>query len=63
MIAKVNGFALIGLSGVPIEVEVDVNNGLPAFDVVGLADTAVKESKERIRSAIKNNCQPCPCRR
>lgn len=63
MIAKVNGFSLIGISGVPIEVEVDVNNGLPAFDVVGLADTAVKESKERVRSAIKNSGRAIPTRR
>ncbi len=63
MIAKINGFALIGISGVPIEVEVDVNNGLPAFDVVGLPDTAVKESKERIRSAIKNSGRTVPTRR
>ncbi len=60
MIAKVNGFALIGLEGVAIEVEVDINNGLPAFDIVGLADTAVKESKERVRSAIKNSGRNMP---
>ncbi|MBE7081457.1 MAG: ATP-binding protein [Clostridiales bacterium] len=60
MIAKVNGFALIGLDGVSIEVEVDINNGLPAFDIVGLADTAVKESKERVRSAIKNSGRNIP---
>lgn len=63
MIAKVNGFALIGLDGVLIEVEVDVNNGLPSFDVVGLPDAAVKESKERIRSAIKNSGRTIPTRR
>ncbi len=63
MIAKVKGFALIGIDGVPIEVEVDVNNGLPAFDIVGLADTAVKESKERIRSAIKNSGRAIPPRK
>ena len=60
MIAKVNGFTLIGLDGVAIEVEVDINNGLPAFDIVGLADTAVKESKERVRSAIKNSGRNMP---
>ena len=60
MIAKVNGYTLIGLEGVAIEVEVDINNGLPAFDVVGLADTAVKESKERVRSAIKNSGRNMP---
>ena len=60
MIAKINGFTLIGLEGIPIEVEVDINNGLPAFDIVGLADTAVKESKERVRSAIKNSGRTMP---
>ncbi|MBQ3046882.1 MAG: YifB family Mg chelatase-like AAA ATPase [Clostridia bacterium] len=63
MIAKVNGFTLMGLNGIPVEVEVDVNNGLPAFEVVGLADTAVKESKERVRSAIKNSGRSMPTRR
>ena len=55
MIAKVLSFTLAGLSGIPIDVEVDINNGLPAFEIVRLADTAVKESKERVRSAIKNS--------
>ncbi len=55
MIAKVLGYALKGLEGVPVIVEVDINNGLPAFDIVGLADTAVKEAKERVRSALKNS--------
>jgi len=63
MIAKVCGYTLVGLSGIPIEVEVDINNGLPAFDMVGLADTAVKESKERVRSAIKNSGRSIPTRR
>ncbi len=55
MISKVTSYALIGLEGIPVTVEVDINNGLPGFDIVGLADTAVKESKERVRSAIKNS--------
>lgn len=63
MIAKICSFALIGLKGIPVSVEVDVNNGLPAFEVVGLADTAVKESKERVRSAIKNSGRTVPTRR
>ena len=53
MIAKVLSYALNGLSGFKVEVEIDVNNGIPAFEIVGLADTAVKEAKERVRSAIK----------
>ena len=41
MIAKTEAFSLTGLSGIPVTVEVDVSNGLPRFDLVGLADTAV----------------------
>ena len=55
MIAKVHSFALSGLDGVPVEVEADINNGMPGYDLVGLPDAAVKESKERVRSAIKNS--------
>jgi len=55
MLAKVRSFSLFGITGYDIEIEVDISNGIPAFDIVGLADTAVKESKERVRSAIKNN--------
>ena len=63
MIAKANTYTLIGLSGIPVSVEVDVNNGLPAFEIVGLADTAVKEAKERVRSAIKNSGKVMPTKR
>ncbi len=63
MISKILGFALQGIKGVAVEVETDINNGLPAFDVVGLADTAVKESKERIRSALKNSGFAVPTRK
>lgn len=63
MIAKVLGYSLKGLEGVPVIVEVDVNNGLPAFDIVGLADTAVKEAKERVRSAIKNSGRVVPTKK
>ncbi len=54
MIYKVKSCALSGLDGHMVEVEADASMGLPAFDVVGLPDTAVKESKERVRAAIKN---------
>ena len=54
MLAKVSSFALLGLEGKRIEVETDISKGLPAYDVVGLPDTAVKESRERVRSAVKN---------
>lgn len=55
MIAKIICYTLSGLEGVPVEVETDVNKGIPAYDMVGLPDAAVKESKERVRSAIKNS--------
>ena len=60
MLAKFTGFTLLGLSGETVEVEVDTNNGMPAFDIVGLPDVAVKESKERVRSAIKNSGKKFP---
>ena len=54
MLAKVKSSALNGIDGFIVEVEVDITNSLPSFEIVGLPDAAVKESKERIRSAIKN---------
>ncbi|MEG9429889.1 MAG: YifB family Mg chelatase-like AAA ATPase [Christensenellaceae bacterium] len=60
MISKIQSYTLYGLNGIPVEVEVDVNNGLPAFDIVGLGDAAVKESKERVRSAVKNSGRIIP---
>ncbi|MBO4990454.1 MAG: YifB family Mg chelatase-like AAA ATPase [Clostridia bacterium] len=60
MLAKVKCFALSGLDGVAVEVETDVNNGLPAYELVGLPDAAVKESKERVRSALKNSGKSFP---
>ncbi len=55
MLAKTKSYALYGLTGIPVDVEADVSMGIPAFDIVGLPDTAVKEAKERVRSAIKNS--------
>lgn len=55
MIAKVQSYALSGLEGVCVTVEADVSRGLPSYEIVGLPDAAVKESKERVRSAIKNS--------
>ena len=60
MLAKVNSCSVIGLDGVLIEVEVDIANGLPAFNIVGLPDTAVQEARERVRAAIKNTGLPFP---
>lgn len=55
MLAKTCSYAITGLDAYSVTVEVDVANGLPATIIVGLPDNAVKESKERIRSAIKNS--------
>lgn len=54
-IAKIQSATVVGLDAVPIEVEVDIGNGLPIFKIVGLPDKAVEEAKERVRSAIKNS--------
>ena len=54
MFAKSYGAVTFGVDGRIVDVEVDVSYGFPAFDIVGLLDTAVKESRERVRTAIKN---------
>lgn len=55
MLSKMTSYALIGLDGVPVEVETDINKGMVRYELVGLPDAAVKESKERIFSAIRNS--------
>lgn len=55
MLSKITSFTLVGLDGVPVEVETDINKGMVSYDLVGLPDAAVKESKERIYSAVKNS--------
>lgn len=55
MLAKINSFGLNGISGYAVTVEIDISNGLPNTEVVGLPDAAVKESRERVRSAIANS--------
>jgi magnesium chelatase family protein len=63
VLAKVYSCAVVGLEGVPVEVEVDISNGLPSFLIVGLPDTAVQESKERVRAAVKNSGATFPMKR
>ena len=60
MLAKVFSCAIVGLEGAIVEVEVDISRGLPSFTVVGLPDTAVQESRERVRAAIKNSSLQFP---
>ena len=63
MLAKSKTCAVVGLDGYLVEVEVDISPGLPAFTIVGLPDTAVQESRERVRSAIRNSGFEFPMRR
>ncbi len=63
MLAKVKSAAVVGLEGAIVEVEVDLSPGLPSFAIVGLADKAVQEARERVRSAIRNSYYKFPNRR
>lgn len=55
MLAKINSYALNGLRGYGVSVEVDIQSGQPKLEVVGLPDAAIKESRERVRPAVKNS--------
>ncbi len=63
MLAKVLSSALLGIDAILVEVEVDIAQGLPQFATVGLPDGAVKESKDRVKSALKNAGYEFPVRR
>lgn len=58
MFSELKSVGLFGIDSYMIEVEADISSGLPAFDIVGLPDTAVKESRDRVRAALKN----CGCK-
>lgn len=60
MFAKINSMGLFGLDSYMVEVESDISQGLPRFDIVGLPDNAVKESANRVRSAMKNSGRAFP---
>ncbi len=60
MLAKIHAMTMIGLESIRVEVEVDINKGLPKFHIVGLADTAVQESKQRVFSAIRHSGMQFP---
>ena len=55
MFSKIYSFGVLGIDGYVVTVETHISGGMPAFEIVGLPDNAVKEAKERVRSAIKNN--------
>ncbi|MFC1947396.1 YifB family Mg chelatase-like AAA ATPase [Chloroflexota bacterium] len=63
MLAKVISCAIVGLEGAIVEVETYISPGLPSFTIVGLPDTAVQESRERVRAAIRNSGCTFPMRR
>ena len=55
MLSNITSMALHGLDGYAVSVQVDVSAGMPCFEIVGLPDTSIKESKERVKTAIKNS--------
>ena len=55
MVTTVRSLGLTGIEGYEVRVECDLSNGMPRFDMVGLPDSAVKEARERVRSAIRNS--------
>ncbi len=63
MLARISSFGLCGLEAYPVAIETDISPGLPTITVVGLPDNAVKESRERIRAAIKNSGFEFPAQR
>ncbi|MBQ6847527.1 MAG: hypothetical protein IJO62_01250, partial [Clostridia bacterium] len=52
MFSRIKSIGIFGMDSYMIEVEADISTGLPAFDIVGLPDTTVKESRDRVRAAI-----------
>src|SRR5271170_2302646 len=62
-VARTHSIALVGVEGHPVEIEADIQNGLPGLLLVGLPDTALREARDRIRAAIINSRQSWPQRR
>jgi len=60
MYCNITSCSILGIEAIPINVEVDVSNGLPSFSIVGSPGTEVKEAKERVFTALKNTCLPSP---
>ena len=63
MLAKAYTVGLLGVDGFDVTVEADITGGLPAFDIVGLPDAAVKEARERVRAAAKSSGMAFPVSR
>lgn len=63
MLSKVKSLALEGIEGYIVDIETDITQGVPSFDIIGLPDTTVKESRDRVRSALKNSKLDFPLKR
>ncbi len=63
MLANILSSAVLGIDAYTVEVEVDTARGLPSYSTVGLPDNAIKESRDRVKSAIKNSGYPFPAKR
>ena len=63
MLSIVKSMTLHGLEGFIVDVQVDVAGGLPCWEIVGLPDISIRESRERVRTAIKNSGYEFPSRR
>src|SRR5579884_3535452 len=63
MLAKAIGLTVTGVDGVVVDVEVDLQNGMPFYQTVGLPDAAVRESRERVISAVRNSGFEFPSKR
>jgi magnesium chelatase family protein len=63
VLARLTAAAVLGIDAIPVSVEVDVSPGLPGMTMVGLPDTTVRESRERVRAAIRNSGFPYPSQR
>jgi len=63
LLAMTRSFALRGIDAIPVQVQVDVANGLPGFEIVGLPDAGLREARERVRSALRNSGFDFPLRR
>jgi magnesium chelatase family protein len=63
MLAKVRSFGILGIEAYPVEIEIDISSGLPAISLIGLPDLAIKESRERLKPALKNSGFSWPAER
>lgn len=63
MYSKIISCGVLGIDGHIVEIETDISNGLPGFDIVGLGDTAIREARERVRAAVKNSGFDFPLRK